>query len=336
MGESLIVRKGGGSDLEKTFSPTITKTNTTVQTISFNVTNNDSEYARIYYKIDNGSAITSVICLPNETKNVVVSSLTGSQTYNIDFYAVAVGKIASDIVEGQHSTLSFFASGGTFREYTINNIVYNSHEFQSNGTFNIEFAPANSTIDVLIVGGGGGGGARGGGGGGGGAGIVQTIAANAGSYSIVVGSRGAGGIGSASTNGYNATASVAFGLTANGGTGGGVFAGGGGSSGNGRSGGSGNGGAGGGGGGSNSNGSNASGSRGGNGGSGFANNFRTGSNENYSGGGGGGPRYTSLSGGSTWPGTFGRGGGGGGTGTSSGGAGQAGIVVIRYVKNQGL
>jgi len=213
------------------------------------------------------------------------------------------------------------------------------------------FVPSASSVEFLVLAGGGGGGTGNGGGGGGAGGLRYgtAMAVTAGtSYSITVGSSGAGGsIGTAGTDGGNSVFNT---VTSNGGGGGGS------ANSNGRNGGSGGGGGGsgvastnggtatsitpitgetsttqgknggnnfaqagvgpgGGGGGASAAGSNAASSTGGNGGNGTANSI-SGSSVTYAGGGGG----ASISG---TQGTGGSGGGGNAVASGTGGAGTA-------------
>jgi hypothetical protein len=128
------------------------------------------------------------------------------------------------------NTLGLQATGGTETTYLSGGINYKSHTFTTVGTSQFVSQGAGD-IDVLIVAGGGGGGSWVGAGGGAGGVVVNSgIPITAGTYQIVVGNGGAGGInpGSytapfpASTNGQNSTA---FGRTAIGGGKGGSWSG---------------------------------------------------------------------------------------------------------------
>jgi hypothetical protein len=119
------------------------------------------------------------------------------------------------------NTFGLQATGGTEATYSSGGVNYKSHTFLS-GTSTFTSTGAGD-IDVLIVAGGGGGGSWvGAGGGAGGVVVRNNFPITAGSYSIVVGNGGAGGINPGSytspfpstTNGQNSTA---FGLTAIGG-----------------------------------------------------------------------------------------------------------------------
>lgn len=118
------------------------------------------------------------------------------------------------------------ATGGTtVIDRTINGVDYRIHAFENVGssTFSVNQAPADATVDVLVVGGGGGGGGRAGGGGGAGELVFRSnFVISSGSYSITVGDGGPGdsGSGTGSTN-QNGDISTAFNLTAIGGGGGG-------------------------------------------------------------------------------------------------------------------
>ena len=99
------------------------------------------------------------------------------------------------------------ASGGIISDYTDGPAVYRAHIFTNSGTFNItSLGTFGNTVDCLVVaGGGGGGGANaagptGGYTGGGGAGGFRTgtslpVSTSPGSYTVTVGSGGAGGVG---------------------------------------------------------------------------------------------------------------------------------------------
>lgn len=258
------------------------------------------------------------------------------------------------------------ASGGTELEYTVNDVLYRSHTFTSDGTFTVNTGGA---MDYLVVGGGGGGG---GGfeGGGGGAGAFEegsnTFAE--GSYTITVGDGGSPNSGT-STDATNGTLSEISGVsTAAGGGAGGTSglapntgkdgaSGGGGGIGSGGTGTQGNDGgtgvafAAGGGGGATQNGGDGVDSNpdvAGYGGDGSTNDYEDGTVKSYAGGGGGGARLSGGTPGSGGAGgggngdnnstgspglanTGGGGGGGGSTGgTGNGGAGGSGTVIIRY------
>ena len=83
------------------------------------------------------------------------------------------------------------ASGGTVTTQGD----YKIHTFSSSSMFVLTSAPANATVDYLMVAGGGGGGSDMGGGGGGGGVLVGTNAVlTAGTYAITVGAGGAGAL----------------------------------------------------------------------------------------------------------------------------------------------
>lgn len=112
---------------------------------------------------------------------------------------------------------SFSASGGTKYTYITDGIQYTAHAFTSSGTFIVD--SGSSQVDVMLVAGGGGGGGSTAGGGGAGGLIYQSYYANFGTYSVVIGSGGAGSQKSEdgpvnNTNGSNTTV---FGYTAIGG-----------------------------------------------------------------------------------------------------------------------
>ena len=87
--------------------------------------------------------------------------------------------------------VSFSASGGNIADGITPGDGYTYHTFSTSGSLVISGPPA--TVDILVVAGGGGGGGRAGGGGGAGAVVeVVNVPLTAGSYSISVGSGGAG------------------------------------------------------------------------------------------------------------------------------------------------
>ena len=96
------------------------------------------------------------------------------------------------------------ATGGVISDYTDGPAVYRAHIFTSSGTFNVS-APGTfgDTVEYLVVAGGGGGGAYSAGGGGAGglrtnltgnplAGAALPVSTSPGSYTVTVGSGGAG------------------------------------------------------------------------------------------------------------------------------------------------
>lgn len=106
--------------------------------------------------------------------------------------------------------------------------IYKIHTFTTNGNFIVQTAPAEATIDLLMVGGGGGGGATGGGncghGGGGAGGLIYRTSESitAGTYPIVIGQGGLGCLGDGAgvkPNAANGTDTTFKGLTALGGGG---------------------------------------------------------------------------------------------------------------------
>lgn len=252
------------------------------------------------------------------------------------------------------------ASGGFESSYFISGgIQYGYHVFTGSGNFTVYNGSLKAQL--LVVGGGGGGAYKSGGGaGGGGGGQVFYNPAQrfyAGTYSIGIGTGGAGGILGSATNAANGLSSSINGpaMSIGVGGGGGAVLGTGGPSGNGFSGGTGvDAGAaegGGGGGGAVSAGESVSGltpSIAGDGGSGFT--MSVANYVDYYGcGGGGGSPTSGNDNGLSCNGLYGRGngdtlvgvgnsgapnrGGGGGGGWVAGGAGGEGIVIIQYVVN---
>tara|TARA_R110000751_G_scaffold77736_1_gene156708 strand:- start:40 stop:1098 length:1059 start_codon:yes stop_codon:yes gene_type:complete len=126
----------------------------------------------------------------------------------------------------------YIATGGTTTTFTSGSIIYQSHTFNSNGTFQITQQATSDKILLLIVAGGGSGGAGeilsatydlgGGGGGAGGARMFNDITSSVGSYAVVVGTGGAAvsGSGTAGKTGLQSQA-LARSTTAGGGGGGG-------------------------------------------------------------------------------------------------------------------
>jgi len=94
--------------------------------------------------------------------------------------------------------------------------------FTANGTFTIATG-GSKTVEIMAIGGGGGGGIQSGGGGGAGNMIVATGTLTAGTYSITIGSGGAGGTVSAQTGYQGGSSTFSSILTALGGGGGGTY-----------------------------------------------------------------------------------------------------------------
>ena len=110
-----------------------------------------------------------------------------------------------DINNVNRLTFDEIATGGIRQEYYIDDVLYVSHTFLSNGIFTLN--KNNIAFDYLVIGGGGGGGcgfSKSASGGGGGAGafieyITQTI--SSGSYNVVIGNGGNGGVPGAGQDG---------------------------------------------------------------------------------------------------------------------------------------
>jgi len=136
-----------------------------------------------------------------------------------------------DVVHNTHNfsivtVLGMQATGGTETTITDGGINYKVHSFTTSGltTANANFVVSTGgDVDVLIVAGGGGGGSWVGGGGGAGGIVYRTnLAVAAGTYPIVIGGGGIGGLNPGSYNApfprtANGGNSSAFGLTALGG-----------------------------------------------------------------------------------------------------------------------
>jgi len=316
---------------------------------------------------DGGSYIKTT----TDGDSVIIGGATAVGTSGTSVLAIENGTAPStspaDMVQLYASDMSQSGTGGTITTSGGKTI----HTFSTSGTFT---APTGGlTVDVLIIGGGGGGGSYPanytGGGGAGGYVYRTSVSVSAGANSIVVGTGGAAGVGSA--KGSDGVASSAFSYSAAGGGGGGTYGN------NGNAGGSGGGGgasggagdtpdltpdqgsaggvgfsttAGGGGGGASAVGEAGDTDGGGNGGAGTANSI-SGASVTYAGGGGGGchtneptPGTGGAGGGgdggrgevNATAGTDGLGGGGGGgaggTGATGavGGDGGDGVVIISY------
>ena len=260
----------------------------------------------------------------------------------------------------------FATSGGLVQTYTLNDVIYKSHTFLSDGFFSVEISSDDQTAfvnaDVLLVGGGGGGGrteyTNQFGGGGGAGGFLATVSKlRKGTYTVIVGNGGVAG-----QNGEDSTFNY---LVAKGGGSGGGFgqngrtggSGGGAGAGTDTTGGAGtayqgfaggsvidtfNGSAAGGGGASVTARDITEGFETGNGANGLTNNYRDGSNTFYAGGGAGGKSSFGVTGGTGGGGSYNGGSlgdgtpntGGGGAGglgySTNGGTGGKGIVIIRY------
>ena len=293
-----------------------------------------------------GAASTLTLSITNATDTVTVRFSEGGATVaDVDNVTVTSGSASVSVpaavygqTVGDTISVSILNQDGTPSSNAINKTVlglptggtittsggYRYHTFTSSGTFTNTITSLSA--EYLVVAGGGGGGGEHGGGGGAGGYISSSTTASVQSYSITVGSGGAGSTsprpGAYGGDGSN---SSAFGSTANGGGSGGYrYA-------NGRSGGSG--------GGAGADGNFSSGGAG-TSGQGFAGGGSTGTGDPYQGGGGGGASevgVTAAAGtsiathggdGKTWlNGTTYAGGGGGGvaySGTAIYGTGGAG------------
>ena len=145
---------------------------------------------------------------------------------NLDINFIYSPKVDNDIIVDTNyysSNILYDPQNGannTYYEYII--LTHDNDAGSSSTTHNLEFQ-IGTNIDVLIVGGGGGGNGgndyTGGGGGGGTIFLKEFDVELNTNYVITVGSGGSGG--SSGSGGFSGTASVAFGLTAEGGGGGG-------------------------------------------------------------------------------------------------------------------
>lgn len=146
----------------------------------------------------------------------VIATLDVSCSYE----QIATSAVADRTDDYANDTSFLVATGGT--ETTIGN--YRFHTFTSTGTFTVSSLGGSlGDVDYLVVGGGGGGGETIGGGGGGGGVREGSIRINTGTYTVTVGSGGAGAppIQNGTYPGGNSGSnSSVFGVTAYGGGGG--------------------------------------------------------------------------------------------------------------------
>ncbi len=128
-------------------------------------------------------------------RNAGINTATGTIIYNATEGAV---QVYNGNIQGWANVGSPYiqATGGTISEYELNGAFYRAHRFTSSGTFNVTSSRTDAVIEYLVVAGGGGGGAgpSGGGGGGGAGGLLynSSYPITPGSYSVTIGSGGAG------------------------------------------------------------------------------------------------------------------------------------------------
>lgn len=244
MSEGFIVRTFGGG--EQTLAPTITEVSTTITSITFTITNNDTASGVILWEIgDNTPDENSVELAGGATSNLItVTDLAANTQHSVFATANVTGKKKSNVTETNINTTDaadyILAVGGdVVGTYEENGKFYKYHEFKNSSNFIVqEVGPSandRNKIEFLIIGGGGGGAGRLDAASGGGAGgyissvVGEVSGANtspvskstvqAQTYPIIVGAGGRAGIttmGYASSGGSGVN-TTAFGLTAIGG-----------------------------------------------------------------------------------------------------------------------
>jgi len=233
MSEVLIVRKSGAV---QTLTPTITKVSSTGTSVTFTLTNNDTQTVTLVYRFS--SLLTdgkSISLAPNTTtSNITISNIDLSSGGTLFVTGNVAGKIKSEVAEAQYDPIVAFttATGGTTLEYDDGGKRYRSHTFTSSSSFVVTTAGngARGLMDYLIIAGGGGSAGIGSfdaqPGGGGAGGYLTTLGPTSGnvanqpkfsiqetSYAILI---GAGG------NNSNGGNTEVFGITAVGGGRGGL------------------------------------------------------------------------------------------------------------------
>lgn len=123
MGESLIVRKGGGG--AKVALPTITEVEIGADFYTFTITNNDSASALITYELeDNTPDETTIELAGNATSsNITLSGLSGLTTYNLSAFATVIGKTTSDVVTEEFTTVLLIDQGLIVAYYGASNTI---------------------------------------------------------------------------------------------------------------------------------------------------------------------------------------------------------------------
>ena len=250
-----------------------------------------------------GSASTVTVTPTNDTTSTVAIPTAIYGQAGATVIAIKVTNSDNKSSGNINKTVIALPTGGTITTYGSTRV----HTFNSSANF-VLASGFSISVDTLLVAGGGAGGNWHAGGGGAGGMFTYTHTPSAGTYSIVIGSGGAGGttsvgsvggnttgfsqtaIGGGRGGNYEATAPTSGGSGAGGNGDSTYLTGGSGTAGQGNAGGTGvNGHQGGGGGGKGGNGGGGNGNtNAGNGGIGGTNNYQTGSNQYYAGGGGGG------------------------------------------------
>ena len=231
MGEAFIVRRGG-KKVDITAAPSINFVSKTFDSITFTITNNDTETVDIFWEIGDSTPDANILSLASgeTSSNQVISGLTEETEYTIFAFANAANKAGSQTTSQVRTTpeepiVYTEATGGTTLEYNSGGKRYRSHTFTSNGTFTVttvgNILGGGDKVDYLIIAGGGAGGRKSFnsnqyGGGGGGAGGYRTtispapsndvnskITVTTASYGVTIGAGGVGG--NPGTNGTNSS-----------------------------------------------------------------------------------------------------------------------------------
>jgi hypothetical protein len=96
MGEAFIVRRGGVvEEVDTTATPTITEVSVTTDSITFTVTNNDTDEAIVYYDLDpvvDFSADSVTLDDGDTSTNITISDLDDDEEYIVYAIASAFGK----------------------------------------------------------------------------------------------------------------------------------------------------------------------------------------------------------------------------------------------------
>ena len=129
-----------------------------------------------------------------EGRNAGVSTATGTIIFNSNAAKVQVYNGTEWVSIGDEQYIE--ATGGTISDYESGSDIYRAHIFTSSGSLSVTKAPASqSSVEYLVVAGGGGASSYYSGGGGAGGfrtGTGFPVSTSPGSYTITVGSGGAG------------------------------------------------------------------------------------------------------------------------------------------------